>query len=121
MNSRNTSKRPYIIVWVALLVLLTLTWCLAEIDLGPFNNVAALSIAVTKMSLVVLVFMHGRFEKALTWVFMIAGVVWLLIMVDLTLSDYLTRGNVRGARQTWKHQEQNPPTLQPNSAPEADH
>lgn len=121
MSSPTNSKRPYVIVWVALLLLLALTYGLAEVNLGPFNNVAALGIAITKMMLVVLIFMHGRFEKALTWVFIIAGVVWLLIMVDLTLSDYLTRGDVQGIRQSWKHAEQNPPTLEPNSSPETSH
>lgn len=121
MSSPKTSKRPYVIVWVALLLLLALTWGLAEINLGPFNNVAALGIAITKMLLVVLIFMHGRFEKALTWVFIIAGAVWFLIMVDLTLSDYLTRGDVQSARQSWKHPEQNPPTIQPASISEGNH
>jgi cytochrome c oxidase subunit 4 len=113
------SKKNYLFVWLALLALLALTWGLAEINLGPFNNVAALTISIAKMLLVVLIFMHGRWEKALTWIFITAGVIWFLIMVDLTLSDYLTRGDVTGARTTWKHPEQNPATLMPgtNSAP----
>jgi hypothetical protein len=57
--------------------------------------------------------MHGRFEKPLTWIFIIAGVVWLLIMMDLTLGDYLTRGDVQEVRQSWRHPEKNPPTLEP--------
>lgn len=107
------SKKNYLFVWLALLALLALTWGLAEINLGPFNNVAALCISIAKMALVVLVFMHGRWEKSLTWIFMAAGVIWFLIMVDLTLSDYLTRKDVTNVRTTWKHPEQNPPTLLP--------
>jgi hypothetical protein len=42
-------------------------------------------------------------------------VIWFLIMVDLTLSDYLTRGDVPGSRQSWRHAEQNPPTLRPGT------
>jgi cytochrome c oxidase subunit 4 len=105
---------------VALLALLLLTWGLAECNLGPFNNVAALCISIAKMLLVVLFFMHGRHEKLLTWVFIVGGVIWFLIMVDLTLSDYLTRGNVRSTSQSWRHLEKNPPTLQPNTNAEAD-
>jgi caa(3)-type oxidase subunit IV len=93
---------------------LLLTWGLAEIDLGPFNNVAALSISISKMLLVVLFFMHGRYEKAVTWIFIVAGLIWFLIMVDLTLSDYLTRGDVPGTRQSWRHAEKNPPTVEPS-------
>jgi cytochrome c oxidase subunit 4 len=121
MKSTNVSKKTYLGVWIALLALLLLTWGLAELNLGPFNNVAALSISITKMLLVVLIFMHGRYEKPLTWLFIIAGVVWFLIMVDLTLSDYLTRGDVGGMRQSWRHPEQNPPTLQPGTNTETSH
>jgi cytochrome c oxidase subunit 4 len=110
----NIPRKIYLRVWIALLALLLLTWALAEFNLGPFNNVAALCISITKMLLVVLFFMHGRYEKPLTWIFIVAGVIWLLIMMDLTLSDYLTRGQVRDNKQSWRHVEQNPPTLQPN-------
>jgi len=37
-----------------------------------------------------------------TWVFVAAGFIWLAIMIDLTLSDYLTRGTVVGTRQSWQ-------------------
>lgn len=108
-------KKIYFRTWVALLVLLVLTWGIAEFNLGPFNNVAALIISITKMLLVVLFFMHGRYEKPLTWIFIIAGLVWFLIMVDLTLSDYLSRGDVRSTGQSRRHAQQNPPTLQPGT------
>ena len=115
MNPTAPAKKIYIRVWIALLALLALTWGLAELNLGPFNNVAALSISITKMLLVVLFFMHGRYEKMLTWIFIAAGLIWFLIMVDLTLGDYLTRGDVSRMRQSWRHAEQNPPTLQPGT------
>lgn len=113
MSTVHVPKKVYLRVWIALLALLLLTWGLAEIDLGPFNNVAALSIAIAKMMLVVLFFMHGKYEKPITWIFIAAGLVWFLIMVDLTLSDYLSRGGEQSIRQSWKHPEKNPPTIQP--------
>jgi cytochrome c oxidase subunit 4 len=99
MNATKVTPKSYLWVWVALLVLLLLTWGIAEIDLGPFNTVVALSISIVKMALVVLFFMHGRYEKPLTWLFILAGLIWFLIMVDLTLSDYLTRQNSTAQRQ----------------------
>lgn len=113
--SANVSKKAYVGVWVALLALLLLTWGLAEINLGPLNNVAALGISVTKMLLVVLIFMHGKYEKPITWIFITAGAIWLLIMVDLTLSDYFTRGDVTHVRESWVHPQQNPPGLYPGT------
>jgi cytochrome c oxidase subunit 4 len=97
MSSTTVPKKIYIRVWIALLLLLSATWALAEVNLGPFNNIAALTISISKMLLVVLFFMHGRYEKPVTWIFITAGLIWLLIMIDLTLSDYLTRGDVPGS------------------------
>jgi hypothetical protein len=50
-----------------------------------------------------------------TWIFITGGLIWFLIMVDLTLSDYLTRGDVTGVRTSWQHVEENPPTLAPGT------
>ena len=113
MNAHEIRSKGYAKVWIALLALLLLTWGLAQVNLGPFNNVAALTIAICKMMLVVLFFMHGRYEKPVTWIFISAGVIWFLIMVDLTLSDYLSRHDRLGVDQSWRHVEKNPPTLQP--------
>jgi cytochrome c oxidase subunit 4 len=104
MSSTIVPKKIFLRVWVALLVLLLLTWGLARINLGNFNAVAALTIACVKMVLVLLYFMHLRYKSRLTWVFAAAGFIWLLIMVDLTLSDYFTRGWVPGVPgKTWEH------------------
>lgn len=92
MNKLAPSKGTLFAVWAALLVLLLLTWLAAEIDLGPWNTVCAMSIAVGKMLLVLLVFMHIRYKARLLWVLAAAGLFWLFIMITLTLADYLTRG-----------------------------
>jgi cytochrome c oxidase subunit IV len=104
MSSTSVSKKVYIRVWLGLLLLLALTWGLAQVSLGKFNAVAALTIAVAKMLLVLLYFMHVRNSSRLTWLFVAAGLIWFLIMVDLTLSDYLTRGAVPGVMEkSWEH------------------
>ena len=95
MTSRVEPKRTYFLIWGALLALLVLTWGISRVNLGSFNIVAALTIAVTKMLLVILYFMHVRHSSRLTWLFVAAGFIWLLIMIDLTLSDYLTRAVVK--------------------------
>ncbi len=91
MKSAHLSTGGYVLIWGALLALLVLTVILANTNLGLFNNVAAIAIALAKMMLVVLFFMQVKYEKPLTWVFVCAGVIWLLIMFDFTLADYLTR------------------------------
>jgi cytochrome c oxidase subunit 4 len=96
MKTPVDAVKTYVITWVALLALLLLTWAAAQVNLGPFNVVAALAIAVAKMLLVILFFMHVRHNNLLTWLFVAGGFVWFLIMVDLTLSDYLTRALTGG-------------------------
>jgi cytochrome c oxidase subunit 4 len=94
MNTHRPSKKLFFGIWITLLVLLFGTWGAAQFDLGPFNIVAALVIAVAKMLLVILFFMHVRYTTRLTWLFVAAGFLWLLIMITLTMGDYLTRGKV---------------------------
>ena len=65
---------------------------LALVDLGPFNVIVALTIAVAKATLVVLYFMHLRYSTRLTWAVVASSVFWLGILLALTFSDYLTRG-----------------------------
>ena len=91
MNSPIISQKTYVIIWGLLMGLLLLTWGIARLNLGPLNVVAALTIAVAKMLLVILFFMNVRHSSRLTWLFVAAGFIWLLIMLDLTLSDYFTR------------------------------
>jgi cytochrome c oxidase subunit IV len=68
-----------------------LTWGIAFSNLGIFNPVVALAIACIKATLVILYFMHVRYSDRLTMVTVGAGFFWLLILITLSLSDYLSR------------------------------
>jgi cytochrome c oxidase subunit 4 len=91
MSEHIVSRKTYFTIFIALMILTGLTVWVATFDLGRMNAVVALTIAVVKALLVVLYFMHVRYSSRLTMVFVAAGFVWLIIMVALTLSDYLTR------------------------------
>jgi cytochrome c oxidase subunit IV len=82
----------YIAVFVALMVGTALTTIVADIDLGKWNTVVALFIAVCKMLLVVLFFMHVKYNRSLSRIVIIAAFFWLAIMITLASSDELTRG-----------------------------
>src|SRR5881409_4318294 len=84
-------KKVYFVIFLALLVLTAVTVTVSFYDLGRLNAVVALTIAVFKATLVILYFMHLRYSSRLTQVVVAAGVCWLIIMIALTLSDYLTR------------------------------
>lgn len=85
------SVRTYAAVLAALLVLLGVTLGVALVDLGPWNVVVAMAVASVKAFLVMVYFMHLRFSKALVVIFAVAGFLWLVVLIVLTMSDYVTR------------------------------
>ena len=110
MSEHIVPVKNYVAVFVALLFFTGLTTKVAYIDLGQtaigkthvidWNTVAALVIAVVKMLLVVLFFMHVKYSPGLTRLVVVAGFFWLAIMIALTLSDELARGWT-GTPQPW--------------------
>ena len=86
--------RPKVYVWtcIALLVLLAVTWAVAYVDLGPFNLIVALAVAIAKAIVIALFFMHIKGSSRLLHLAAVAGVIWLLFLISLTLGDYSTRG-----------------------------
>lgn len=90
------SVRTYLLVFGALLVGTALTVGAAYINLGVFNDVVALLIAITKATLIVLFFMHVRHSDRLTKVMVIIGWLWLIMLILGTMDDILTRGWIFG-------------------------
>lgn len=83
--------RNYVIIFLALMVFTALTAWVAFQDLGVLNNIVALTIAVIKMTLVILFFMHVKYSSRLTKIVVISGFLWLLILLAFTFADYTTR------------------------------
>jgi cytochrome c oxidase subunit 4 len=92
MTEHIDSIRTYALVLLALLVLTVVTTLVAFVDLGEFSVVVALAIAVCKMLLVALFFMHVRHSTKLTKLVVLGGLLWLAILLMLTLTDFTTRG-----------------------------
>ena len=100
MAEHIVSRTTYFAIFGALIVLTFATVGVAKVDLGEWNVVVALSIAVAKATLVILYFMHIKYSKRLTQLVVAAGFLWLLLLLGLTLSDFLTRDwyNLPGIR-----------------------
>jgi len=92
MSQPTVSIKTYTFTWLALLGLTLLTSLIGLIDLGVFNLVAAVLIAAVKASLIATFFMHAFYEAKLVRVVLAGGIIWFLILISLTLGDYLTRG-----------------------------
>jgi cytochrome c oxidase subunit IV len=87
--------RGYLIVFAILIVGTWLTYVVAFWDMDwiftGMNTFVALLIAFTKMTVVMLYFMHVRWSPRLIWLSAIASFFWLAIMFAYTMQDYLTR------------------------------
>ena len=86
----------YVGVFLILVVGTILTYVVALQDLEHIlfpgaNTLVALLIAFTKMTFVVLFFMHVRWSSKLVWLTAVAGFFWMAIMFAFTMQDYLTR------------------------------
>ncbi len=85
----------YLGVFAVLVVGTVLTYYVALMDLEVYfagaNTLVALGIAFTKMTFVVLFFMHVRWSSRLIWLSAVAGFFWMAIMFAYTMQDYLTR------------------------------
>ena len=91
-HGSHPSTRTCLAVYAALIVLTGLTILAGFMDLGSLSTPVALAIAGIKAALVGWFFMNLRAERGLTWVYAIAGLLWLAILYGLTFSDYATRG-----------------------------
>jgi cytochrome c oxidase subunit 4 len=91
------SRSTYYATFAALLGLLALTVAAAYAELGTLATTMAVGIAVAKAVLIVLYFMHVRYEVPLVRVFAVAGVLWLMILLTLLMSDYVTRSGIASA------------------------
>ena len=90
-HDKEVSVRLYLIIFAALMVLLVVTVAAAFVHLGPLNLTVALAIAGVKALLVVLFFMHVIHSSRLTKVFVLASLLWLMILFGITFADYLSR------------------------------
>ncbi len=74
-------------VWGTLLALTVLTVAVADVDLGRLNLEIALAIAIVKASLVLLFFMHMKYDRPMNAIVFIAALLFFMLFVSLALLD----------------------------------
>ena len=92
MTHQAVPVKVYAAVFGALLVLTITTVAVSKLELGEYNFIVAMTIAVIKGTLVVMFFMDVRRASSMTKLFIGAGFFWLAILLVFLLSDYLSRG-----------------------------
>ena len=81
----------YAMVFVSLLVGTVLTVLAAKKDMGVFNPIIALGIACTKAVIVILFFMHVKYQSKLVKLTVASGFFTFLVLITMTLTDYISR------------------------------
>lgn len=91
MKTAPPSIKALVITWLVLVALHFTILGTSMLKLGSFGTPIILTLAVTQMILVMIVFMELRHGNKLVRVFAVAGFFWLCLQFTLTASDYLTR------------------------------
>ena len=74
-------------VFVALILLTWLTVAVTAVDLGSLNLWIALAVATIKGSLVVLYFMHLRYDSPFNSLVFVTALVFLFLFLGITIMD----------------------------------
>ncbi len=74
-------------IWLALLVLTLLTVEATRIDFGNGNLWIAMLIATVKASLVVLYFMHMRYERPMSAIVFVTALLFVALFISIALLD----------------------------------
>lgn len=74
-------------VFVALLILTVATVGVTFVDLGPLNIIVAMGIATLKGTLVVLYFMHLRWDNPFNAFLFLTAITFVLIMIGFMIVD----------------------------------
>jgi cytochrome c oxidase subunit IV len=92
MHETTSSLTTYIVVYLALVLLTLLTCSVSFLHETPaWHTIVGMGIATLKAALVALFFMHLLYSGRVTWLVVLAALLWFAILLGLTLSDYLTR------------------------------
>ncbi len=90
-HEQHDHLRVYLAVFATLLCLTGVTVYVAFAELGPMATPIALGIAGTKASLVILYFMHVKYETRLIGLYAASGFAVLLVMFAITMGEFAGR------------------------------
>jgi cytochrome c oxidase subunit 4 len=92
MAEHISSVKLYVAIFLTLMLMTAITVAVAYVNIGAMNKVVAVGIATFKATLVVLYFMHVKYQSHLTKLVVVSGFFFLIILLGLTMVDYASRG-----------------------------
>jgi cytochrome c oxidase subunit 4 len=79
--------RVLLAVWAALMVLTVVTVAATWVDLGNLNLWIAMAIATVKATLVLLYFMHMRYDRPFNAVVFVSALAFVTLFIGIALID----------------------------------
>jgi cytochrome c oxidase subunit 4 len=90
-NKHISSYRSHIFVLAALLVLTAVSVAVTSLEMGTLNTVVAMLIAGTKAAIVLIWFMHLKFDDKIYTIFTVAVFFLFVLVLIVTFFDYSYR------------------------------
>ena len=91
---------------MALIALTVVTVAVRYVDVGEFNIWIALGVAVVKAALVILIFMHLKWDRTFNLLTLIGSILFVLLLIAFAMMDVhqyerqLTPGNPKAVAET---------------------
>lgn len=90
-DPRHARSLPFVIAWIALLLLAGVSLWTAFLGLGFWGPIAQFGIAALQAAIVFILFMRLKGPPSLKWLFAFSGFFWLLFLYGLSMTDYSNR------------------------------
>jgi cytochrome c oxidase subunit 4 len=94
VHAHISSLRFYVGIFLALIFFTLLTVAVSNVHLGKLNLIVAVVIASMKASLVVLFFMHLRYDSKFNSMILIVSLLFIGIFFAYTMNDTERRGEI---------------------------
>ena len=91
MQEPDVSVKTYWLAYVALLALMGVNIGVAYLHLGWAGMFIGVTIGAIQAAIIALILMQGLYERPVIHLIMGGALLWFLILVTLTMNDYITR------------------------------
>jgi cytochrome c oxidase subunit 4 len=91
VDPRRARALPFVIAWIALLVLAGFGILSAFMRIGHWGVIVQFAIAAIQAAVIFILFMRLKGLASLRWVFAFSGFFWLLFLYGLSMTDYSNR------------------------------
>ena len=98
VHVHSTSVKFYVGILAILVTLTLLTTAVASVHLGPLNLAVAIAIASAKATLVVMFFMHLKYDSRFNATIVICSLMFIGVFFAYTMNDTDTRGELDDAQ-----------------------